>query len=307
MPKKIFYLGVEGGATKSMAILSSDDREIILTKKGGALNYHNTGESGTKNNLSKLIFPLLKKARGEKIHAVFGFAGLDTPVDKRAYRKIVHSLMPKSSKFELLNDANIALEARCPGEKNRVLVISGTGATVYGESGRKRAKSIGWDHILGDEGSAYSAGVLVLKAATKSFDGRTKKSVFERLVPESMNYRSMTEFMPKFYAKLRKNEPKFFIASFAPMVNDAIRKNDWAALEIRKQVVNDLVVGVRAVASSLNFKNKEFCLGIIGSQWKMPGLLDNFKKEVKKEYKKAYFSKNNDSGAWGAVLLAKKL
>ena len=58
MPKKIFYLGVEGGATKSMAILSSDDREIILTKKGGALNYHNTGESGTKNNLSKLIFPL---------------------------------------------------------------------------------------------------------------------------------------------------------------------------------------------------------------------------------------------------------
>lgn len=307
MANKVFYLGVEGGASKSTAILSGDDKKIILTRKGKALNYHNIGESALKKNLSELISPLLKRAHGGRLHAVFGFAGLDTPADGMTYAKVVKSLMPKSSKFQVLNDAQIALKARCPGENNRILVISGTGASVYGESVSRSARTVGWGFILGDEGSAYYNGLKALKVAVRSWDGRDKKTLLEGLVLKKLGVSRMEDFMPKFYAKASGGNVKRYIASFSPLVDEAILKKDWAARDIRNEAARELIAGVFSVAKRLNFKGKEFCVGTVGSQWKMPGLLDIFKKGVKEEYKKVYFSDNKDSGAWGAVLLAKKL
>src|SRR3990172_12004352 len=108
-----FYLGVEGGATKSTAILA-DEEKVLVETNGKSLNYHNIGEATTQKNLQALLSPLLKKIGKQELSAVLGFAGLDTEQDKRTYQKIVRSILPKGSRFDTVNDANIALEAKCP-------------------------------------------------------------------------------------------------------------------------------------------------------------------------------------------------
>lgn len=306
---KTFYLGVEGGGTKSNAILFDDQDRIIAQRDGKALNYHGEGEKIAKKNLVDLLTPLLKKTKNEKLYAVLGFAGLNTEKDEIVYRNITRSALPAEATFEVLNDAPVALEAKCPGEEHRMLIIAGTGSSVYGESAGKQAKSVGWDYVLGDEGSGYSVGTKVLKTATQSWDGRIKKTLLEELVLKHTKSKTMEDFTAEFYKTLngQKQSAKTYIASFGPLVNEGIIKNDWAALKIRQETVQELVVGVVAVGERLHLKEKRFCIGLIGSLWKMPGLKEKFEQEIKKRFPLAEFSNKEEGGEWGAILLAKKL
>lgn len=308
--KEVFFLGVEGGGTKSTAILVDEKGATRTTKVGKALNYHSLGKAQTQRNLKSLLDPILKKASQGKIRAVFGLATLDTPKDARAYEGIVRSVLPRYSTFQLVNDTKVALEARCPEKKDRIIVISGTGANVYGESGRKKANAIGWDFVLGDEGSGYFIGLQVLKTFMQSFDGRTKKSILEKLVLRESGSKTLNDFYAAFYQRINTNPQsmKYYIASFAPLIDEALEKKDAAAMEIRSKAVGELVRGVSAVAKKIGITpTKSFCLGVQGSQWQMPGFQKEFEKEIKKQFPNAEFSANTDSGAWGAVLLAKKL
>ncbi len=303
-----FYLGVEGGATKSRAILA-DERRILAQRTGKSLSYHNIGSANIQKNLKDLLSPLLRKVGKRKLSALFGFAGLDTKQDKRTYQKIVRSILPKGSAFDVVNDAHIALEAKCPEEQNRILVISGTGSTVVGQSGNKEAKSIGWDFILGDEGSGYEIGIKVLKSAVQSWDGRIAKTLLEDLVLEQTRCKSIEEFIPKIYRLFRHETEifKHYIASFAQIVDRGLAQNDWRAQEIKGETHEALLQGVHSVAQRLHIQNEKFCIGIVGSVWNMQGLSEEFQKEIKQQFPRAVFSEKEESGVWGAVLLAKKL
>lgn len=308
LPPK-FFLGVEGGATKSAAILVDANDKVLGKRKGKALNWRNEGETGVKRNLHALISPFLEKAKNGKIYAVFGFAGLDTKKEEAIYARIVKSVLPRDSLFRVVNDGDIAMEAKCPNEKSRVLVISGTGSTVRGENKGKKAMSVGWDFILGDEGSGYAVGLMVLKAAVRAWDGRGEATALRDFVLKKTSFKSMEEFIPGFYRVSRNNKQsvKSYIASFATVVDAAILQRDGAALRIRDETVKELMGGIRAVASRLEIENRKFCIGLAGSVWKMPGLKELFTKEASKQFPRAIFSKRENSPVLGAIALAKQL
>ena len=310
MEKSVFYLGVEGGGTKSTAILCDANDKVIAQRTGKALSYQVLGQKQAKENLAALLQPFLKKTYKGKLYAVFGFAGLNSKAEKIIYTSIAKDVLPRTATFDAVNDAEISLEAECPNEKNRILVISGTGASVFGQSGSKKTKAIGWDLVFGDEGSGYTIGLKTLKAAIQSFDGRGKKTVLEKLVLKKIGATRMDEATAKAHKTIEKNKyvMKSYIASFAPLVDIALAKNDPVAISIREDTIQELVQGVDAVAQRLAIQNKDFCLGFTGSVWKLPGLKSKFKSTLQKKYPKIRFStENTSSGVWGAVLLAKKL
>jgi len=304
---RIFYLGVEGGATKSEAILSDSENKIFEKRAGHSLNYRSIGKLEAKRNLASLIRPFIKKIGRGELRAVFGLAGLYTDEDEVFYREVVKPLLPSKAIFRVINDAEVGLEATCPGEVDRVLVISGTGSTAYGESGKNFAKTIGWDFILGDEGSSYAAGLAAIKAAIRSWDGRGPKTVLESLALGYANSNTMEKFIPTVYKNSEEIGLKYYIASFSPIIDDAIRTGDKVAENIRDEAAIELALGVWTVAKKLKISRKKFCIGLIGSQWKMPGLLDMFKKEVMKNCPNANFSGKKGPGVWGALSLAKNL
>ncbi len=304
-----FYLGVEGGATKSAALLVNERDEVVMERRGKALNYHSGGEQQVRKNLLNLLSPILRKTKVGKVYAVLGLAGIDTRKDEIFHRKLVRSLLPKNSTFRVVNDAESGIEAKCPGEKHRILVIAGTGSSVYGESNRKTAKSVGWEFILGDEGSGYDVGLKIIKAAVQSWDGRSDKTLLEKSVLQHTNSRAMEDFIDKVDKVMRdeRQSIKYFVASFGPLLNEALQKDDWEALRIRKEVVEELTKGVIAVVHRLHLADQEFCIGLVGSVWKMPGLKENFQDAIKRQFPHAQFSQRTEGGEWGAVRLAKQL
>lgn len=302
-------MGVEGGGTKSEAILTDESLKILMQRKGRALNYHDLGKDAVRRNFTHLIAPLLARAKAGKVYAVLGSAGIDTAKDEAFYKKLMRSALPRGSVFDAVNDSKIALEARCPGEKNGILVIAGTGSNVYGESDGKVRRCVGWGFALGDEGSAYYFALAAMKAATRAWDGRGDKTVLEELLLKKAHVKTMEDFVPHVYAQIfkKKQDMKPYIASYARIVDRAIGQNDAVAERIRDEGARELGLGVKAVSERLGCRNKEFCLGVIGSVWRMPGLEEVFRKEVGKHCPYVRFSDNKDPGAWGAILLAKKL
>jgi len=311
MPKeqKTFYLGVEGGATKSTALLVDENDRVIQKSKNGALSYHALGKKRAKDNLRGLLAPLFKKKVKGTLSVVFGLAGLNSERDEKVYKKIIREVLPAGTPFQVVNDMKIALEAECPNEKRKIIVISGTGSTVYGENGKRSAKSIGWGYLFGDEGSSYRVGFKILKAAMQSYDGRIPKTRLEKLVLKRMNSKAMDSASSKAYNIINRGRisMKTYVASFSPLLDEAIERKDRAALEIRRETALELVQGVIAVGDKLQLRKESFCLGYMGSGWKIPGLRSQFEREIKKRFPKVRFSRLEVYGVWGAIILAKQL
>lgn len=309
MEKKVFYLGVEGGGTNSAAILADENLQIIGEGKGKAINYEAWPEQIVKENVASLLAPFLKRIQAAQLFGVFGLAGVETPKDILFYKKLIRQVLPPDARFDVVNDAKIALEVRCKDSENKVLVISGTGSNVYGENGKDTARTVGWGFVLGDEGSAYDIGLRGLKSAMRSWDGRGKKTILENFIFEKTKTKAMDDFIPKIYHDLmeRNQNMKSYIASFAPLVDRAVEQNDEVAMEIREIAAEELAHGVAVVAEKLNFKEKDFCLGTVGSVWDMAGLKEIFGQKVKEQCPNVGFSQDKTFPAWGGVLLAKEL
>lgn len=299
------YLGVEGGASKSEAVLVDENNTIIAQGQGQALNYHSIGASEFKNNLSALLTAILPQDCSN-ITAVLGLAGVDTPHDESLYTMAASSVLPQTMTYKVMNEAIISLWAKCPDATKRILVICGTGSSAYGENGEAHAKSLGWGHVLGDEGSGYAIGKAVLKAATQSYDGRIEKTVLQQLVLKQSNAQNFDEFYTLVYSQKPVSE-KFFIASYAPLLDKAIEQNDLKAIAIRQETASELARGVIAVAKRLEMEEDEFCLGFVGSGWKMIGLQAMVIEEVKKICPKFIISSKQLRGVWGAISMAKQL
>lgn len=309
MNKKIFYLGVEGGASKSIAALAGEKGKIVKKRQGRALNYHALGEARTKVHMDELLTPLFlfARRRGTIARAVFGLAGLDSPKDEEHYRKIIRSIVPHGMEFQLYNDAKVALEALCPDASQRILIISGTGSNVYGEKGKKSARAGGQGFLMSDEGSAYESGNLVLRAAVRSWDGRIAKTYLEQAALAHAGVVTVTELIA-YVHRLWNKEPhryKMGIASFSKALDAALVKKDKEAQAIRAHCAHELALGVRTVVQRLNMDTKkEVCVGMVGAQFHMPGLRTLVEKEVRAFLLRAVFVEKHGEGVKGAIKLS---
>lgn len=299
---KIYVIGVDGGGTRTTAVVADLDGKILKKARGESINYHGVGEKRAGAHLHKLLKNFLKKYWVGAV--VIGFAGLDTKKDYEIYQRIVKRVLPSRIKFFICNDTKTALEAACD-TKSRLLIISGTGSNVYGEYGEKGTRAGGWDFLLADEGSGFEFGMKAARAAIRSFDGRGPKTILEKLVLKKNGSKAMTDFIPKVYEIWHKKPQTFkqYIASFAPVVDEAYKKRDKIAKQIIEEGAEELFLGARAVIKKLKTQNQPLCVGYVGSNFKAPLLKELLSREIKKLAPKAYFVHDVEP-AQGAVKIA---
>ena len=175
------FLGVDGGATKTIAVIIDESGKIIYKKRGGGASHHSIGIKRVEENLCQLV-SFIEKKRFKISYACFGLAGIDSKKDHRVVYSMLRHKIGKLLKCPiiLLNDSQLILPSI--GAENGVAVIGGTGSNFYAKNGNKEARASGLGFILSDEGSAFDIGVRILRATVKSFDGRGKKTILEKLV-----------------------------------------------------------------------------------------------------------------------------
>lgn len=164
-----YYLGIDGGGTKTVAVVSDEFSNVLFECVGRTINFYSVGMAKARENLSSL-FDEIYKALGR-----VSFSGVCigcSALDCEATPEVTHALCDgifETEKLHVNSDVYIALQA-AGKEKCRAVAICGTGSMAIGEKDGEIIVKGGWGHIAGDEGSAYSIAVNSLKAAFILFD-----------------------------------------------------------------------------------------------------------------------------------------
>jgi len=268
-----FILGLDGGATKTSAVVLDTNTGKTLESVSGSSNYLSVGIEMAKQNIIKAVFEVIEEIKKSKYpekvffeSSCFGFAGCDLESDINMYKEIIFnsglSNFLDSNRTIICNDSKIGLAAGS-NNKNKVMIICGTGSNCYGvnESGQE-AGSNGWDYILGDEGSGYSIAIKALRAIMRAFDGRGDKTLLSDSVLEYLGFSSELELVNWVYKNtISKND----IASIASIVCSTASAGDQMSLKILKEECYEAILTVTTVIKKLKLENSNFDLVLVGS------------------------------------------
>lgn len=243
-------IGIDGGGSKTLALLADASGHILGRGLGGSANYQNAG------------FPAASRALLDAIAAAFsdaglavrppaalcmGIAGSDRPEDQRLYLDWAAATWPGAA-VEVVNDAELVLAAGTP-EGWGIALIAGTGSIVYGQSVDGRmARAGGWGHVMGDEGSGYAVGQAALRAVMVAFDGRGPATALTEAVLRHWGLAAPPDLVGQVY---RSGIGPAEIAALAPLVHAAAEQGDTAAAGILARAGDDLALAAAAVVEGL--------------------------------------------------------
>src|SRR5881398_1673447 len=169
-----YFLGVDGGASKTAALVIDESGKSLGSGVAGPSNHLRVGIENAARNIERAVNKALVAAdvASREIHwAYCGIAGADHPAHRQEVVDSLSIFFPRGN-FTVDNDARIALTGAI-GFGAGVVVIAGTGSVAFGRNDAgDEARAGGWGPIIGDEGSAYGIARTAMAAILRAFDGR---------------------------------------------------------------------------------------------------------------------------------------
>ena len=297
-------LGIDGGGTKTEAIIADDKGNLLGKGIAGASNYHTVG---LNNAMSVLVEAMNNAAVNAGLKtpvfktACLGLAGVGRDTDRAVLMPEIKKIIPTQN-IILKHDAAIALAGATACQPG-VVVLAGTGSMAFGMNkfGDER-RAGGWGNILGDEGSAYYISRKALAAACRAYDNRVPKTELVDVLIKYFELKNFTDIVKKIYAE--ESSPQR-IASLAPIVGDMAKADDRVAIDIMKDAAKELALLAKAVIVGLNMADEKFEVAVSGSVFKAGDILIKpFTKLIKAGSPKAQVIQPKFEPTMGAVLLA---
>lgn len=284
LQNKNFVIGVDGGATKTIAALADLEGRILKISNAGSSNPRNVGVRLACENVVKALRKVIPKDKSEISSVFVGLPAVQEEFSSKLGE--IKKLIWKAVKIKptVGSDQLVAFRSGT-NKKDGIVLIAGTGSSAHGWKGKKEHKSSGWGW-LADEGSAFWIGQRYYQAVLKGFDGRGQKT---RQKP----------FLKIYSGDFIKN-----VSAIAVLCDSAAHKGDKVARSILAEAGLELALSAKSVIKKLNFSKERFPLVLVGSVWKSKYVLDTFKKEVKKFSPKAEFILPKKEPVVGAVKLA---
>jgi N-acetylglucosamine kinase-like BadF-type ATPase len=273
-----FLLGVDGGATKTLAAVLDMQEMTLHLGHGGPSNEDAVGAHAAVSELLKAAGEALQHAGIEPQDlgaAVLAIAGTDTESVARSVRS------QDREAWIVVNDV-VGAWATATGAGPGVAAIAGTGSNVFGVAGEgsdtRSWRVGGWGHLLGDEGSGYWLGVQSIKAALRDRERSGPETALSEAAIEFFDAPSVEAVASLVYSKpLTKGE----IAAFAIETAKLAEQGDEVACELYQRGAQELgeqIVAVirrigldgdsSAAAGGAEKEASEFPVGLIGSAYK---------------------------------------
>jgi len=255
-----YLLGVDGGATKTLAAVLDLDHAAVHLGHGGPSNEDSIGPKAAVDALLNTADAAMEAAGvGEDAlgAVVLAVAGTDT----EALAAHVHE---RRASWLVVNDV-VGAWATATGAAPGVAAISGTGSNVFGVGRDSESwRAGGWGHLLGDEGSGYWFGVQSIKAALADREGSGPATALSDAVPGFFGADTVEAVASLAYSKpLTKGEIAAFGAQAARIAEDG----DAVALDIYRRGAHELARQIVAVIEHTGLEG-QFPVGLIGSSFK---------------------------------------
>ncbi len=254
MSRKTYVLGVDGGGTKTLAMVGDINGHVLAQKETTGTNPNLIGIEGAAKTIAKLVKACAEEVRctvDEIQPMVMGIAGAGRVQDrKRLAEEISTHLGTKSSDVLIETDTRIALEGAFAGGPG-VVVIAGTGSAVIGKTDRGDIINVGgWGRLLGDEGSGYFIGHEALALVTMHFDKRADSGKLKEAFARAYHWDSREQIIAAIY------QEKFDISTLAPLVVETAAGNDVVAQRIIQKAATLLAEQASAVVRHMGILRK---------------------------------------------------
>jgi N-acetylglucosamine kinase-like BadF-type ATPase len=256
-----YLLGVDGGATKTLAAVLDLERNTVHLGHAGPSNEDAVGAQAAVGALLDAAGQAMQAAGIEQSQldgAVLAVAGTDTASIVRHVREA------RGEGWIVVNDV-VGAWATATGAGPGAAAISGTGSNVFGVGpGGKSWRTGGWGHVLGDEGSGYWLGVESIKAALRDRDASGPPTALSDAAPGFFGVDTVEALASLVYSKpLTKSE----IARFAIETAALAEQGDEVARELFERGARMLGGQIAAVIERTGLEGP-FPVGLIGSTYK---------------------------------------
>ena len=275
-----FYIGVDGGGTKTLGAIAKEDGVILAQLEVGSTNHQSNPMEFVRGNLDHLITHLLTEVKAEPDDVAcicLGMAGVDRPEDKKLVKALIAEFLPNSECISV-NDGVIALV----GGANRpvgIIVIAGTGSIAFGfnEAG-DHSRGGGWGNVLGDEGSGYALGLRAMRAVMRAHDGRTPPTRLREVVLQHFSLDRPEQLLGWVKEHLTN---KSDIAALSRLLFVAVEQGDEIATKIMHEEAEELALAAFAVAGRLFPNRSDFEVVVGGGNLRKSQVyFDAFKKAL---------------------------
>jgi glucosamine kinase len=255
-----YLLGVDGGATKTLAAVLDLQTRSLHIGRGGPSNEDAVGASAAVEALLGAAQQALDGAGvgAEDLDAaVLAIAGTDTASVTRHVHKA------RGEKWVVVNDV-VGAWATATGGGPGVAAIAGTGSNVFGVGPHGSWRTGGWGHLLGDEGSGYWLGIESIRAALRDRDASGPPTRLGEMACSHFDVDSIEALASLVYSKpLTKGE----IAAFAIETAKLAEQGDEVATGLFDRGAAELGGQIVSVIAQTGLRGA-FPIGLIGSAYK---------------------------------------
>jgi N-acetylglucosamine kinase-like BadF-type ATPase len=253
MSERRFFLGIDGGGTKTEFVCIDRDRQLVAKAVTGTTYHLQVGLEGAVDLLRQGIVAVcgqLGITPGDFAHAFFGLpafgedAAIDPLLDQACGRLLGHD------RYACGNDM-VCGWAGSLGCEDGINLVAGTGSIGYGERRGRTARVGGWGEIFGDEGSAYWIAIQGLNAFSRMSDGRLPAGPLLDGFRQALGLSADLDICAKIMGEqgMARDE----IAGLAKTVSHAAEAGDMAARQILEHAGRELADIARTLRKALAF------------------------------------------------------
>jgi N-acetylglucosamine kinase-like BadF-type ATPase len=296
-------VGVDGGATKTVALIGTELGEILGRGESGSSNYQNIGTEAAGKAIKQAVVEAQKHAeiRGNHVSiAVVALAAVNSPKDLAAARRFVRDT--KIARVtHVVHDSVAALHAVTHG-KPGIVVISGTGSVAAGiNKTGKYVRAGGWGYLIDDEGSAYHIGTRALNSAFRTLDGRSSNTKLAQVLKRKFRVKTLQDASYLIYSHGPRIDA---IAGLTPLVSKLAPSD-----EVCREILSDAGVALAdltcVVAKRLKLAHDAFSIALVGGTFKSGRyLLQPYLAKVKTKCPRAEIRISRTEPVRGALALA---
>src|SRR5438477_6887890 len=253
-------LGVDGGGTKTHAVVADETGRILGVAIRGPSNWEEVGLPRAADALERAASTALGEGlveAGDLAACVFGLAGVDWESDQLRIRTILRPLQ-LGGPVEILNDAFVALRAGT-SKTQGIVVIAGTGSVIAGRNAEGATfRTLGLGAYFGDYGGGSDISESALTAVCEAYLGKGPETRLTEVMCAHEHVRSVEELLE---LVRREQDDLPYVASEVLEVAEA---GDEVARGIVRRSGRELGENVALVARRLGMQDAVFELVLAG-------------------------------------------
>lgn len=250
-----YYIGVDGGGTKTAYALFDEDKKIVAMVKGPGSNHENM--EGSFDEAADIIWDGLKKLTKEAgislkdvSFTLMGLAGIDHPYqhDEMQKRLLDYGL----ENFEIYNDGFIVVKAGSTGPA-AIGFNCGTGTCCNAiDSDGKMLQLAGLSEFSGDVGNGHWIASQTYRIVYDDVYLGLRKTAVTKMVFDEYSLSSKEEFLA-LVSRFEEEDADSFIMRLIDFFFDAAKLGDKVVLDIIDEMAERGAALITAHLNTLNF------------------------------------------------------